>query len=142
MESFADYKLFVKERILKVQLSDIGVIFASLLLIYCFRASDVFEFVPAWKFDLEFSDQSKWLPVPIVTDLNSDNLNELLILDCQFNLSILSFFPSEGKQLSHPFFRNTISVSQKFSNTSQFLIDVGFINLHSTKNVTRKQVRI
>ncbi|PFX31386.1 hypothetical protein AWC38_SpisGene3814 [Stylophora pistillata] len=85
--------------ITKVRAQDVVVVAAVFVAVFLFRAPDVWEFNPSWQLDtILHSDHHASrhkLPPPIITDLDSDGINEIIIVTDDSRLQVMMLPPQE-----------------------------------------------
>lgn len=144
MELATEYLYNIKARFAKVHLSDIGIVVACFMLIYVFRANDVFILRPVWKFDLQLEHGSltSGASKPTIDDIDSDGYNEILFTDAKLNVTVMHYrYPMhKSKQLIHPDILATKLLEKYERDSSSILINTGFIAPPYTHETLRKQV--
>ncbi|KAL9974789.1 hypothetical protein ACROYT_G011872 [Oculina patagonica] len=90
--------------ITKVRAQDIVVVAAVFVAVFLFRAPNVWELKPSWQLDtiseIKHEAGRNRLPLPIITDLDSDGINELIIATEDSRLKVLMLPPQEEHDLS------------------------------------------
>jgi len=76
---------------------------AVCIAVFVFRAPNVWEFQPSWQLDtvsdIKYQTGKNRLPLPIITDLDSDGINELVIATEDSRLKVLMLPPQEDHEL-------------------------------------------
>lgn len=88
----------------KIRAQDVVVVAAVLVALFLFRAPNVWELKPSWQLDdILHSDHHTTrnkLPLPIISDLDSDGINELIIVTDDARLKVMMLPPQEEHDLS------------------------------------------
>lgn len=90
--------------ITKIRAQDVIVVAAVCIAIFLFRAPNVWELQPSWQLDtvtdMKYKAGKNRLPLPIITDLDRDGINELVIATEDSRLKLLMLPPQEDHDLS------------------------------------------
>ena len=99
---------------------------------YLLRAHDSYELRPVWRKRAEYHHfenkkyprRDEQLPAPIVTDLDSDGVNEIILITNDLKLSVMTL-PDSGQQdeedrtLPHVVVKHKVVLPQAMNNTGQ-----------------------
>lgn len=88
--------LFVEKIVSAVRVQDLVLVIVCGLSIYLLRARNSFVLQPAWRQELNpkryennrFPAQDEWLPGPVITDLDGDNVVEVVLLTTEYELRV------------------------------------------------------
>ncbi|XP_031555999.1 uncharacterized protein LOC116292784 [Actinia tenebrosa] len=78
----------------RIRPQDVAVVIGFLAAIFIFRAPDVYELKPVWRLDIEKttgSEHNNILPLPIIVDLDSDGINELVVATQDGRIRVMTF---------------------------------------------------
>jgi len=94
---------FLPIDVTKIRAQDVIVVAAVCIAVFVFRAPNVWEFQPSWQLDtvsdIKYQTGKNRLPLPIITDLDSDGINELVIATEDSRLKVLMVPPQEDHEL-------------------------------------------
>ena len=87
----------ISERVSQLTLRDLAVVVLCAILVYLLRAKDSYLLKPHWRVVLKADNYQngkypltdEHLPLPIITDIESDGVNEVIIITNDLSLGIL-----------------------------------------------------
>lgn len=87
----------------KIRAQDVVVVAAVLGAVFLFRAPNIWEMKPSWQLsstsDIRHNPGKNQLPLPVITDLDSDGINEVIIVTEDSRLQILMLPPQEDHEM-------------------------------------------
>jgi len=125
---------------------------------YLFRASDSYKLTPVWRKRVElhnyvnerFPTAADRLPPPIVTDLEADGVNEILLITSDFKLLTLAlpnateFDDEDDQTLPHVIVKDKVALSLNDENGGRqsrpVAMETGFTVPYLSMMQIRKQV--
>lgn len=146
----------VKGIVKRVSLREACYVCLCVIIFYLFRARDTYYLIPTWRKRSQphyynngkFPTADEYLPTPVVTDLESDGLNEVVMVTVDGRLSIL-VLPDKQKMedgsLPHIVVKNDVEVPLMRSDggiARPIVLEAGFTVPYQSMLQVRKQVII
>ena len=95
----------VAERFISVRVKDLTLIVLCVITVYLFRARETFVLRPEWRVDSEVPLPNKEhindeiLPRPIITDIENDGINEVVLITSDLHLQISAMPPQTSSSV-------------------------------------------
>lgn len=145
---------FVKDIVKRVSLRSVCYICLCLTLFYLFRARDTYYLIPTWRkrSPSQFYNNGKYptveeyLPAPVVTDLESDGVNEVVMVTVDGRLCVLALPEQQTNvdgTLPHVVVKNNVLlhlVRDSGHIARPVVLETGFTNPYLSMVQIRKQV--
>ncbi|XP_050397278.1 uncharacterized protein LOC126815602 [Patella vulgata] len=144
----------VRSQVRKISVNHIFFVCLCGVIAYLFRASDSYNLKPVWRKRVEtqhfangrFPTEEDSLPVPIITDLEGDGVNEIVMITNDLKLSIMALPDNKSStaqvlphvQIKH---RVKLPISSHHSKSSQpVVMTTGFTTPYLSMMQIRKQI--
>ena len=136
----------VKKLIFEIRVQDVTLGLLSCLCVYLLRFRQTFSLQPTWHIDINTASVDHILP-PLVTDLDSDGVNEVIIITERMQLHVLVMPQiSEEKQatLPQPFVKYATQLDNRNHKNGEpsrpIAVEAGFNEMINGSRI-RSQVR-
>jgi len=136
-----------------IRIRDCVLVTVCALFIYLLRARECFDLLPVWRKHINtdvafangrFPNHAERLPLPIITDVDDDGREEIVLVSGDFELQICSLPQQEvtlsaGRRL--PELKDCISVEMVLDSSHRpVALETGYLSSPSSPNVPRFQV--
>ncbi|KAK7498067.1 hypothetical protein BaRGS_00010655 [Batillaria attramentaria] len=144
----------VKNLLKRLSLRELCYVCLCVIIFYLFRARDTYYLIPTWRKRSQphhynngkFPTSEEYLPTPVVTDLESDGLNEVVLVTVDGRLSVL-VLPERPKMddgsLPHVVVKNDVELQLTRSDgriARPVLLETGFTVPYQSMMQIRKQI--
>lgn len=138
----------------RLSLRELCYVCLCIVVLYLFRAKDSYYLIPTWRKRSQphhfnngkFPTSEEYLPTPVVTDLESDGLNEVVMVTVDGRLSVL-VLPEQGKMddgsLPHVVVKNDVELQLTRPDgylARPVVLETGFTVPYQSMMQIRKQV--
>ena len=146
----------ISSKLKSLTLQDLTLVVLCSLAIYLLRGRETHEIVPQWRFSLnttnyengKFPSFEERLPAPVITDMESDGKNEVVLITNDLHLKVL-VLPGEDPELILPYLY--VKNSTRLLDPANYRhlrrkpypvrLETGFVDKYEGVDQVRKQVR-